>query len=102
MTDKSEITNTDLDAPVAWKVSAMKPHTHVTAHKPEVIESQSASKTDAEAYKRHLQANGWIASVTPVFLSPIVRGKARVKTQGRTAPPKWNKDWRLYGDKPTP
>lgn len=97
MTEIPTTPDIDPDAPIAWRVSAMRPAPYASAHKPEVEESQCATREAADAYKRELQAQGYVASVAPVFLSPQARGKARAKTQASTAPKQFNRDWRLHG-----
>jgi hypothetical protein len=58
------------------------------------------TKEEADNYKRQKQSEGWIANTSPVFLSPSVRGKKRKVLQQRTAPPKFNSDWRLHSTPP--
>lgn len=88
--------NIDINAPISWKVSAIKEQDKITGSRQAVEESICASRDEAITYRDELKANGYIATVTPVFLSPQVRGKVRAKGQERTAPRKFNADWRLH------
>lgn len=85
----------DINAPIAWKVCGRLPTPKITGIKDatEIASFDTADK--AQTYKRVLQSQGWVATVTPVFLSPQKRGQIRVKAQPRAALEAFNKDWRL-------
>jgi hypothetical protein len=90
-------TRMDPEQPIAWKVVLSKPQTWSSPQKIEPYEVNFAGKDQAVEYKRLMQADGWVANAVPVFVTPELRDKARKKSQGRTAPPGFNKDWRLRG-----
>lgn len=88
----------DFDAPVSWKVTAIPPQPekldqHKSKSDPYV--STFDTKEKADIYKAELKLKGWLATVTPVFLTPQKRGKLLEARQERAAPLKFNKDWCL-------
>jgi hypothetical protein len=75
----------DINAPVAWKVSGRLPTAKLTGTKDATEETTCDTAEKADAYKRILQDQGWVATVTPVFVSPQKHGKVRKRSQGRMA-----------------
>jgi hypothetical protein len=84
------------DGPIGWRVHLLMPRDKIDGYPSEPYQVDFKTKEEADRYKRQKQAEGWVANTMPVFLAPQVRGKARKKLQGRTAPPDFNHDWRLH------
>jgi hypothetical protein len=89
------MTDIDINAPIAWKVCGRLPTPKITGIKDATEESSFNTADKAHAYKRVLQSQGWVASVTPVFLGPRNRLEVRKKTQTRAVPKSFNEDWKL-------
>lgn len=90
---------TDIDAPIAWRVTALPPPKEkLSGDKILADKTDHPSKEEADKHKYVLKSKGWIVSVTPVFLSPQKRGKLRVSHQDRTAPRKFNKNWTIASE----
>ena len=89
------------DDPVGWQVTLLQPQPEklTGTENREPYHVSCKTKQEADDYKRLKQSQGWVASVTPVFLLPQQRGKLRNKRQQQLAPPDRNHDWRLHGDK---
>ncbi len=86
------------DDPIGWRVHLLPPpRDKLDGVRTKPYQVEFKTQDEATAYKRLKQAQGWVASVSPVFLSPQIRGKLRKKSQGRCAPPDFNHDWRLTG-----
>ena len=84
-----------MDEPTGWRCHLMLSREKVTGEVFEPYQVDFMTKNEAILYKKTKQVEGWIATVTPIFLSPQQRGKLRKKGQIRTAPPGFNRDWRL-------
>lgn len=86
------------DDPIGWRVHLLPPpRERLDGFKDEPYQVEFKTQDEATAYKRLKQAQGWVASVSPLFLSPQIRGKLPKKSQGRCAPPGFNDEWRLTG-----
>ncbi len=73
----------DINTPVAWRVCGRLPTPKLTGNKDAIEEARFDTADKAQAYKRVLQSQGWVATVVPVFLGPRKRLQVRKKAQAR-------------------
>jgi len=90
----------DGDDVVGWRVHLIQPLETVSNIKSDHYSVDFKTKEEADAYKRKMQAEGWVANTSPFLPVAASEGKMRKTTQGRAAPPGFNADWRLHGSAP--
>jgi hypothetical protein len=82
------------EMPIGWAVTSTMQRPFADGVKQPVERKQFNTRDEALRYQHHMKECGWLANVTPVYLSPQRRGKLRAKAQ--MAPfGDFRQDWKI-------
>jgi hypothetical protein len=81
--------------PVGWRVSGVPASDHAELIKQTPFEINCKTKEEAEHQKQMMKERGWVATVTPIFVTRATVARRNKKAQVNPFGD-FRKDWKLF------